>query len=320
MSLGDYYIMGDPCLLVTGATGFLGKNVQKELNKLKRLDKAYVGTDGGKLDLTNPLHVDEIFAKHEPAIVLHMAAVCGGILANKNSPAKFLHDNMQMGLNIFESARRFRVTRVYTLGSVCAYPCNCPVPFKEDDLFNGYPEKTNAPYGYAKRGLLMLGNAYRESYGIGGAHLIPVNLYGIDDHFDLVNSHVIPALINKFTSAVKNGSDTVECWGTGAATREFLYAGDAAKAIALAIEKQLDTPLPINIGTGKEISIKDLAELIGKLTGFKGKIVFTGDVSDGQPKRRLDVTRAKEMLGFEAQTDLETGLKKTIRWYNELVE
>jgi GDP-L-fucose synthase len=194
---------------------------------------------------------------------------------------------------------------------VCAYPQYCPVPFKEDDLFNGFPEPTNAPYGQAKRTLLMLGQTYREQYGIGGAHLIPVNLYGPKDHFDLVNSHVIPALINKFTS----GSSVVKCWGTGEVTREFVYAADAAEAIVKAVILGLDVPLPINIGTGKDISIKDLAYLIAKLTGFKGKIEFTGEVSDGQPERRLDVNRAKILLGFEAKTDLTTGLKKTIEWY-----
>jgi GDP-L-fucose synthase len=206
---------------------------------------------------------------------------------------------------------------VYTLGSVCSYPLNCPTPFKEDDIFNGYPESTNAPYGQAKRTLMMLGNTYREQYGIAGAHLIPVNLFGPHDHFDLVNSHVIPALINKFVNAVDKGLSTVRCWGTGLATREFFYAEDAAKAIVSAVYQSLDTELPINLGTGKEISIKELAHLIAKLVGFDGEVLFTGEVSDGQPKRRLDVSRAKEMLNFEADTNLLTGLVKTITWYQD---
>ncbi|HVI42222.1 MAG TPA: NAD-dependent epimerase/dehydratase family protein, partial [Anaerovoracaceae bacterium] len=193
------------------------------------------------------------------------------------------------------------------------------VPFKEDNLWNGYPEETNAPYGQAKRTLLLLSQTYRTQYGIGGAHLIPVNMYGEHDHFDLVNSHVIPALINKFVDAQRNNKEYVECWGTGEATREFLYAGDAVEGIVKAVSMELDTELPINLGTGSDISIKDLAFLIGNLTGFTGQIIFNGQVSDGQPKRQLDVTRAKQMLGFEAKTALKDGLIKTIEWYKKEV-
>jgi GDP-L-fucose synthase len=244
-----------------------------------------------------------------------MAAVCGGILANKNSPADFLQKNIEMASNLFEAARQAGCTKIYTLGSVCAYPKFCSVPFKEDDLWNGYPEETNAPYGIAKRTLLMLGQTYRQQYNIGGAHLIPVNLYGEHDHFNLINSHVIPALIRKFEAAIETKSSTVECWGTGEATREFLYAGDAANAIVKAIVMGLDTDLPINLGTGTDISIRDLAYLIKELTGFTGEIVFNGSVSDGQPKRMLDITRAKEMLDWNAETNLRTGIIRTIDWY-----
>lgn len=306
-------------ILITGGTGFLGKHVEAAFDKHiqdKELNDT-ITCVGSKFDLVSGVECDHLFNITCPDVVVHMAAVCGGILANKNRPADFLRDNTLMGINIFESARRFNVKRVYTLGSVCSYPLNCPTPFKEDDIFNGYPESTNAPYGQAKRTLMMLGNTYREQYGIAGAHLIPVNLFGPHDHFDLVNSHVIPALINKFVNAVDKGLSTVRCWGTGLATREFFYAEDAAKAIVSAVYQSLDTELPINLGTGKEISIKELAHLIAKLVGFDGEVLFTGEVSDGQPKRRLDVSRAKEMLNFEADTNLLTGLVKTITWYQD---
>ena len=306
-------------ILITGGTGFLGKHVEAAFDKHiqdKELNDT-ITCVGSKFDLVSGVECDHLFNITCPDVVVHMAAVCGGILANKNRPVDFLRDNTLMGINIFESARRFNVKRVYTLGSVCSYPLNCPTPFKEDDIFNGYPESTNAPYGQAKRTLMMLGNTYREQYGIAGAHLIPVNLFGPHDHFDLVNSHVIPALINKFVNAVDKGLSTVRCWGTGLATREFFYAEDAAKAIVSAVYQSLDTEIPINLGTGKEISIKELAHLIAKLVGFDGEVLFTGEVSDGQPKRRLDVSRAKEMLNFEADTNLLTGLVKTITWYQD---
>ena len=301
-------------ILVTGAgkNGFLGHHIKIAFSPFGQYNITYVGSE---YNLINQIDTYSLFAEYEPDIVVHMAAVCGGILANKNSPADFLRDNTQMGLNVFEAARKFKCEYVYTLGSVCSYAKHCPVPFKEDDIFNGYPEETNAPYGQAKRTLLMLSQTYRQQYGIKGAHLIPVNMLGEKDHFDLTNSHVIPALINKFVHAKKSDQQTVECWGTGSATREFLYAGDCAEAIVKAVTSLLDTPLPINIGTGKDISIKDLACLIAELVDFKGEIVFNGQVSDGQPERRLDVSRAKKLLGFEAKTDLRQGLIKTIDWY-----
>lgn len=302
-------------ILVTGATGFLGKHIQKAFEPHRSEHSIiYVGRKD-HYDISNHNSACTLFQNTFPDVVLHMAAVCGGILANKNSPATFLEKNLAMALNVYQLSRTFGVKRVYTLGSVCAYPKYCPVPFNEDDIWNGYPEETNAPYGMAKRTLMMFGQTYRAQHDIGGAHLIPVNMYGEYDHFDLVNSHVIPALINKFVTATERHQDVVNCWGTGEATREFLYAGDAAQAITKAVLGGLDTPLPINLGTGIDISIKDLAYLIGQLTGFKGKIEFTGDVSDGQPKRRLDVARAKKMLGWEAPTKLSNGLVRTITWY-----
>jgi GDP-L-fucose synthase len=302
-------------LLVTGGTGFLGKHIVDTLFESSFIQHKWA-PNSKELNLNSPECIWSM-SQYRPDVILHMAAVCGGILANKNSPADFLHKNMDMASNVFKYARDFNVKYVYTLGSVCAYPKFCPVPFKEDDLWNGYPEETNAPYGISKRLLLMLGQTYRQQYGIGGAHLIPVNMYGEHDHFDLTNSHVIPALIRKFDDAITQGTDHIQCWGTGNATREFLYAGDCATAIVRAIEHKLDTDLPINLGVGKEISILDLSALIGELMGFEGKILFNSDELNGQPRRMLDVTRAKQMLNWEACTSLQTGLKRTIEWYRQ---
>jgi GDP-L-fucose synthase len=302
-------------LLITGGTGFLGKHVAKRFTEFSFNQLDLIRPSSKGLNLLDREFAIRMVVAQKPDIILHMAAVCGGILANKNSPADFLQKNIEMASNLFEAARQAGCTKIYTLGSVCAYPKFCSVPFKEDDLWNGYPEETNAPYGIAKRTLLMLGQTYRQQYNIGGAHLIPVNLYGEHDHFNLINSHVIPALIRKFEAAIETKSSTVECWGTGEATREFLYAGDAANAIVKAIVMGLDTDLPINLGTGTDISIRDLAYLIKELTGFTGEIVFNGSVSDGQPKRMLDITRAKEMLDWNAETNLRTGIIRTIDWY-----
>lgn len=300
-----------------GAKSFLGWHVRKAFDSYEKAEpgKYQVTYIGSEYDLRHRTNVRRLFLTTKPDIVVHMAAKCGGILANKNSPADFISDNTYMSLNMYSIAIEMCLKRLYTLGSVCSYPKFCPVPFRESDLFNGYPEETNAPYGQAKRTLLMLGQTYRVQYGISGAHLIPVNMYGENDHFDLINSHVIPALINKFVNAKENNLPSVSVWGTGDATREFLYAGDCASAIVRAVVTNLDTPEPINIGTGKDISIKDLAYLLRKIIGFKGDIVFTGEVSDGQPERRLDVSKAKEIIGFEASTSLEVGLRKTIDWY-----
>ena len=307
-------------ILVTGGTGFLGKHLLPKL-----VGHEVWAPSRREFNVENPECVWDI-GSFDPDVILHMAALCGGILANKNSPADFLHKNVDMASNIFHCAHVVQFKRklqnregpkVYTLGSVCAYPKFCPAPFKEDDIWNGYPEETNAPYGMSKRLQLLLGQTYREQYGIGGAHLIPVNLYGEHDHFDPTNSHVIPALIRKFEDANRQGLGSVKLWGTGQATREFLYAGDAAEAIAKAITTGFDSPLPINLGTGKDISIEDLAWKIKRLTGSEAYIQFTGEVSDGQPKRMLDVSRAKELLGWTANTNFDEGLARTIEWYRE---
>lgn len=302
-------------ILVTGGNGFLGQALQREFAKFPehRVDfptRAQCNIEVGSL-------LSRYLANGPYDCILHAAALCGGILANKENPAKFIAVNLAMGLNVYEAARQHRIPYIYALGSTCEYPMYCPTPFREDDLWSNYPEQTNAPYGVSKRVLLVLQNSYRESYGIKGTHLIPANLFGSHDHFDLKNSHVIPALINKFVTAQSNNSPEVHCWGTGEATREFLYVEDAAEAIVKTVLMQVDHEKPINLGTGCEISIKDLAYLIAKLVGFQGKIIFTGEVSDGQPKRRLDVSRAKELLNFEANTSLENGLDKTIAWYKE---
>lgn len=299
-------------ILVTGGNGFLGKHL---MPKLQATGHEVWAPSSRQLDMLDRDSSYETITTYKPDAILHMAALCGGILANKNSPADFLHHNVDMTSNLFLAARAMRCKFVYTLGSVCAYPKFCPTPFNEDDLWNGYPEETNAPYGISKRIQLLMGQTYREQYGIGGAHLIPVNMYGEYDHFDPVNSHVIPALIRKFEDANRMGLGHVKLWGTGQATREFLYAGDCAEAIVKAITTQFDSPQPINLGTGTDISIERLAYIVKRLTDSHAIIQFTGEVSDGQPKRMLDVTRARELLGWTADTDFEEGLARTIEWY-----
>ncbi len=305
-------------VVITGSSGFLGKNLQEYIKSSNLKDFNFLfpkSKDFNCLDLDNMRNYIE---NKRVDIVIHLAAKCGGILANKNSPADFLRDNTLMGLNIYEIAREYNIQRVYSLGSVCSYPVNCPVPFKETDIWNGPAESTNFPYGQAKRTLMMLSQTYREQYGVGGAFFLPANLYGSFDHFDLKNSHVIPALINKFVNATATNQKEVNCWGTGMISREFLYAKDCCSAIIQALQLNLDEKDPINLGNGKEIFIKELAETIAKLTGYKGKVVFTGEVSDGQPRRCLDVSRSKKILKWKAQTSLKKGLEETIKYFNSI--
>lgn len=301
-------------VLITGANGFLGHHVKKtfassEINILTPRSSEL-----------NVLNFDELRAYllvNKPTTILHMAAVCGGIVKNFHIPADFLRDNTQMALNVYEAARQCNIKNIYSLGSVCMYPLHCPTPFKEDDIWNGAAEPTNFPYGQAKRTLLMLSQTYRTQYGFTGAHLIPVNMYGTYDSFDDQKSHVIPALIKKFMNAKKNNLPQVECLGTGTATREFLYAGDAAEAIFKTVASNFDCEMPINLGIGQDISINDLSILIKNLVDYHGNITFKDDGLDGQPKRLLDVTRAKNLLGWTAKTELKDGLIKTIEWYTK---
>jgi GDP-L-fucose synthase len=249
-----------------------------------------------------------------PQLVIHLAAVVGGIGANRENPGSFFYENIMMGVQLMEAARRHSVEKFVQLGTVCAYPKFARVPFKEDDLWNGYPEETNAPYGIAKKALLVQAQGYRDQYGLNAIYLLPVNLYGPGDNFDPASSHVIPALIKKCVDAVERGERAIEVWGTGRATREFLYVDDAAEGIVLAAEKYNGRE-PINLGSGHEISIRDLVNLIAKETGFDGEIIWDASKPDGQPRRALDVTRAAELLGFRTRTDFVDGLRRTIEWY-----
>ncbi|MDB4641274.1 GDP-L-fucose synthase [Akkermansiaceae bacterium] len=296
-------------ILLTGANGFLGQNLKPVLSEGYKVQ----GFQSSYWDLRCQKTCYQALDQFEPDTIVHAAGSVGGILANRDNPGKFMYENLIMGANLIEAARTKGVKKFILLGTVCAYPKHTPVPFKEEELWNGYPEETNAPYGIAKKTLMRLVEAYHEQYDFNGVNLIPVNMYGPYDHFNLTSSHVIPALILKFYEAIKSGED-VTLWGTGEASREFLYAPDCAQAIKLAIQKDVG-PEPINIGTGKEIKIIDLAETIADLMGFNGTIFFDSSKPDGQPRRCLDTTRAKERLGFEAATDLKTGLNSTIEWF-----
>jgi GDP-L-fucose synthase len=265
-------------------------------------------------DLTREADVERMYAELAPDIVIHLAAVVGGIGANRDSPGRFFFENVMLGALTMECARRIGVEKFVGIGTICAYPRLAPVPFLERDLWNGYPEETNAPYGIAKKMLLVQGQAYRQEYGFNAIHLLPVNLYGPHDNFDPKTSHVIPALIRKCVDAVEAGAPEVVCWGTGNATREFLFVEDCARAIVLATERY-DDPEPVNIGAGFEIGIRDLAELIAEQTRFRGRLVFDRSKPDGQPRRMLDVSRAEKRFGFKATTDFRAGLRRTIDWY-----
>jgi GDP-L-fucose synthase len=269
-----------------------------------------------EFDLRDKAAIIRLFEQTRPDLVIHLAAVVGGIGANRQHPGQFFYDNAIMGLQLLEQARFFSIEKVVVLGTVCAYPKFTPVPFRETDLWNGYPEETNAPYGLAKKMLLAQAQAYRQEYGLNAIYLLPVNLYGPGDNFDPESSHVIPALIRKCLEAVEGGQDEVVVWGTGQASREFLYVEDAAEAIVLASE-HYDDPEPVNLGSGSEISIKELVELIAELTGFRGRLVWDTTKPDGQPRRCLDTSRAEQAFGFRARTDFREGLQRTIAWYQQ---
>ncbi len=301
-------------VIITGGSGFLGKAVNKVLKDNLFYD---VVSLGGKrdYDLTNQKQVDYLYKEYEPDAIIHLAAKVGGIGANKDNPGLFLYENLAMGMNLIETARKYgKLKKFVMVGTVCAYPKFTPVPFKEDELWNGYPEETNAPYGIAKKTLTEMLIAYNAQYGLNCTNLIPVNMYGPHDHFDPAISHVIPAIILKIDKAIDNKEGVVELWGTGKASREFLYIDDCATAIKKAVEIDT-TPHPINIGTGSECTIKDLANKIGRMMNYKGYIGFNTNSLDGQPRRCLDTSRASKVLGFEAKTDLDRGLHDTISWY-----
>ncbi len=302
----------DTRILVTGGSGFLGRHVRAAL--AARGCGSVVAPRKAEYDLTHEPDVRRLFAELAPQVVIHLAAVVGGIGANRSSPGRFFYENVMMGALTMEHARRAGVEKFVGVGTICAYPKLAPVPFLERDLWNGYPEETNAPYGIAKKMLLVQGQAYRDQYGFNAIHLLPVNLYGPHDNFNPESSHVIPALIRKCVEAADAGAAEVVCWGTGNATREFLYVEDCADAVARATE-QYDRPEPVNVGAGFEISIRDLAELIAEQTGFTGRLAFDRTKPDGQPRRSLDVTRARHAFGFSASTDFRAGLRRTIEWY-----
>jgi GDP-L-fucose synthase len=302
----------DRRVVVTGGAGFLGKYVIEGLQK--RSCKNILVPKIERYDLVNLKDITKMYEDMNPDIVIHLAAVVGGIGANREHPGEFFYKNLIMGVQLIEQGRVRNIEKFVAIGTVCAYPKFTPVPFKEDDLWNGYPEETNAPYGLAKKMLLVQSQAYRAEYGFNSIFLLPVNLYGPGDNFDPKSSHVIPALIKKCVNAVDSGADHIDCWGTGKVSREFIYAADAAEGILLATE-HYNGPEPVNIGAGFEITIKDLAEKIVELTGFRGKIRWDSSKPDGQPRRFLDTSRAKELFGFEAKTDFDEGLKATIDWY-----
>ncbi|MBI5680698.1 MAG: GDP-L-fucose synthase [Methanobacterium sp.] len=298
--------------LITGGAGFLGSFVVERL-KEKGVDVNNIKIPRSKeIDLKDMKNCIE--SVKDIDVVIHLAAKVGGIGFNRENPATLFYDNAIMGIQLMEAARKENVEKFVAIGTVCAYPKYTPVPFKEEDLWNGYPEETNAPYGLAKKMLLVQSQAYRAQYGFNSIFLVPVNLYGPMDNFDLESSHVIPALIRKFIDGVKNDKKEIEVWGTGEASREFLYVEDAADGIMLATQKY-NKPEPVNLGAGFEIKIKDLVELIAELTGFDNEIIWDTSKPDGQPRRSLDVSRAKNEFGFEAKVKFEEGLKKTIDWY-----
>jgi GDP-L-fucose synthase len=299
-------------IVVTGGAGFLGSHL---ISRLERMGCRNVFVPiYSEYDLTRIDGIERLFDEHRPDVLIHMAAVVGGIGANRANPGRFFYDNAIMGIQLIEAARRCGVEKTVVLGTICAYPKFTPVPFREEELWNGYPEETNAPYGLAKKMLLVQCQAYREQYGMNAIFLLPVNLYGPGDNFDLESSHVIPALIRKCVEAVQAGREEIVLWGDGSPTREFLYVEDAAEGILLATERY-DKSDPVNLGSGMEISIRDLATTIAAMTGFAGRIVWDTSQPNGQPRRCLDVSRAERAFGFRARISFEDGLRKTIAWY-----
>ena len=313
---GDVMDLQGRKIVITGGAGFLGRAVQQKL-KDRGVGEIVIPRQKD-YDLVHEEAAIRLYQDHDPDLVLHLAAEVGGIGANQDNPGRYFFANMAMSLNLIEQARihieahpEFKFVQV---GTICAYPKFTPVPFKEEDLWLGYPEETNAPYGIAKKAAMVMLDGYRRQYGLNSAYVLPVNLYGPFDNFHSHTSHVIPALVRKCVSAVDEGRGHIECWGTGSASREFLYADDCAEGLIRTAEV-LDEPTPVNLGTGMEITIRSLVELIAKLSGFEGEIRWDPSKPDGQPRRCLDTSRAEKLLGWKAQVDFETGLRRTIEWY-----
>ncbi len=303
-------------VIVTGGAGFLGREVCRQLEAEN--PAAIFAPRSAAWDLRDRQAIATLYSETRPDVVLHLAAVVGGIGANRVNPGKYFYENAIMGIELMEQARLYGVDKFVTVGSICAYPKFTPVPFKEDDLWNGYPEETNAPYGLAKKMLIVQAQAYRQQYDFNAISLMPVNLYGPGDNFDNATSHVIPALIRKVVEAQASGAKEIPVWGTGKASREFLFVRDAAEGI-IAATRSYNGAEPVNLGSGKEITIRDLAELICELSGFDGQLVWDTTKPDGQPRRCLDVTRAKQLFNFTADTSFRAGLLETINWYRDQV-
>jgi GDP-L-fucose synthase len=299
-------------VMVTGGAGFLGSAVVRRLEAAGATEIFVPRSQD--YDLRTKEAIDRALADGTPDLVIHLAAVVGGIGANRENPGRFFYENAIMGIQLMEQARLAGIAKLVTVGTVCSYPKHTPVPFREEDLWNGYPEETNAPYGLAKKMLLVQSQAYRDQYGFNVIHLVPVNLYGPGDNFDPASSHVIPALIKKCEDAIESGADHIDVWGTGSASREFLYVDDAAEAIVLAAERY-DGAEPVNLGVGQEITIRELVELIAEVTGFAGEIRWDPSKPDGQPRRALDTSRARERFGFRAGTTFAEGLRRTVDSY-----
>ena len=303
-------------IVVTGGAGFLGTAVCRVLRSRGVPAERIIVPRRRDFDLTVEADVARLYAEARPDVVIHLAAEVGGIGANMAHPGRFFYANMAMGLHLVEHARRHGLEKFVHTGTVCAYPKHCPVPFREDDIWNGYPEETNAPYGVAKKAIFVMLDGYRREYGLASAVALPVNLYGPGDNFDPASSHVIPALIRKCEEARVAGAEEVVCWGTGSATREFLYVDDAAEGIVRAAETMED-PVPINLGGGIEIPIRDLVGQIATACGYSGKITWDTSKPDGQPRRALDISRARELLGWEPKQPFDTALATTVRWWRE---
>jgi len=304
----------DSPVVVTGGAGFFGREVVNVVREAG-CEEVFVPRSA-EYDLTRETDVDRMYREVRPGLVIHLAARVGGIGANQANPGSFFYANLLMGAHMVEYARKYGAGKFVGVGTVCSYPKFAPTPFREDSIWDGYPEETNAPYGLAKKMVLVQIQSYRRQYGMRGIYLIPVNLYGPGDNFDLQTSHVIPALIRKCEEARSSGADHVDLWGTGSPTREFLYVEDAARGVVLAADRY-EGDEPVNLGTGSEVPIRGLAETIARLTGFEGELRWDSSRPDGQPRRRLDVSRAKERFGFEARMPLEEGIRRTIDWYRK---